>query len=176
MVFRFKKFMDDADRLRTAQQKLSELNSTSQAELNTLYRTWTGAAANASFQHYSEKMVPPNRLICWTICRESPSTIETLVQNVFAECKAKADTIIGLYQPTMGSATPDVAMKVVELANSADDRDKILEVAAWVDSVCGSNIENTIRDDDCGLNDENKEYVQRECQEVDSGVVQPGFA
>ena len=42
-------------------------------------------------------------------------------------------------------------------------RDKILEVAAWVDSVCGSNIENTIRDDDCGLNDENKDYVQQEC-------------
>ena len=33
---------------------------------------------------------------------ESPATIETLVQNVFAECKAKADTIIGLYQPHDG--------------------------------------------------------------------------
>src|SRR6185503_4043337 len=159
----FKKFLDDADRLRTAHLKLNELNGSTQAELNHLYKSWTGAAANASYQHYSEKIVPPTTDLL-DYLSESPSTIETLVQNVFAECKAKADTIIGLYQPTMGSATPDTAMKVVELANSADDRDKILEVAAWVDSVCGSNIENTIRDDDCGLNDENKEYVQRECK------------
>jgi hypothetical protein len=159
----FKKFLDDADRLRTAHLKLNELNGSTQAELNNLYKSWTGDAANASYQHYSEKIVPPTTDLL-DYLSESPTTIETLVQNVFTECKAKADTIIGLYQPTMGSATPDTAMKVVELANDAGDRDKILEVAAWVDSVCGSNIENTIRDDDCGLNDENKEYVQRECK------------
>src|ERR1044072_3121775 len=159
----FKKFLDDADRLRTAHLKLNELNGSTQAELNNLYKSWAGAAGDASYQQYSEKSVPPATDLL-DYLSESPTTIETLVQNVFTECKAKADTIIGLYQPTMGSATPDTAMKVVELANDAGDRDKILEVAAWVDSVCGSNIENTIRDDDCGLNDENKEYVQRECK------------
>jgi len=159
----FAKFIDDADRLRTAHLKLNELDRTSQAELNNLYKSWTGPAANASFQHYSEQIVP-NVTDLLDFLAESPGMIETAVQNVFAECKAKADTVISLYSPTLGSATPDIAMKVVELANDAGDRDKILEVAAWVDSVCGSNIENTIRDDDCGLNDENKEYVQRECK------------
>ncbi|HEV7649947.1 MAG TPA: hypothetical protein VGP26_17505, partial [Actinophytocola sp.] len=159
----FVKFIDDADRLRTAHLKLNELNTSSQAELTNLYKSWTGPAANASYQHYAEK-ISPNVTDLLDYLNESPGMVETAVQNVFAECKAKADTVMGLYQPTVGSATPDIAMKVVELANSADDRDKIMEVAAWVDSVCGSNIENTIRDDDCGLNDENKEYVQRECK------------
>jgi hypothetical protein len=159
----FTKFIDDADRLRTAHLKLNELNRTSQAELNNLYKSWTGPAANASYQHYSEK-IGPNVTDLLDYLAESPGMVETAVQNIFAECKAKADTVISLYQPTLGSATPDIAMKVVELANDAGDRDKIMEVAAWVDSVCGSNIENTIRDDDCGLNDENKEYVQRECK------------
>jgi uncharacterized protein YukE len=159
----FAKFLDDAKRLRTAHDKLSELDTSSQAELNNLYKSWTGPAANASYQHYAEK-ISPNVTDLLDYLSESPGMIDTAVQNVFAECKAKADTVMSLYQPTVGSATPDIAMKVVELANSADDRDKIMEVAAWVDSVCGSNIENTIRDDDCGLNDENKEYVQRECK------------
>lgn len=158
----FRKFVDDADRLRVAHQRLSELNSTSEAELNRLYRSWTGPAANGSFQFYAEK-VAPNVSDLLEFLTESPGMVETLVAKVFAECRAKADTVLGLYQPTLGSATPEIAMKVVELANSADDRDKILEVAAWVDSVCGSDIENTIRDDDCGLNDENKEYVRNEC-------------
>jgi hypothetical protein len=159
----FTKFIDDADRLRTAHLKLNELDRTSQAELNNLYKSWTGPAANASYQHYSEK-IGPNVTDLLDYLAESPGMVETAVQNIFAECKAKADTVISLYTPTLGSATPDIAMKVVELANDAGDRDKIMEVAAWVDSVCGSNIENTIRDDDCGLNDENKEYVQRECK------------
>ena len=159
----FAKFLDDAKRVRTAHQKLSELDTGTQAELNNLYKSWTGPAANASYQHYSDK-ISPNVSDLLDYLSESPGMIDTAVQNVFAECKSKADTVMSLYQPTLGSATPDIAMKVVELANSADDRDKIMEVAAWVDSVCGSNIENTIRDDDCGLNDENKEYVQRECK------------
>jgi uncharacterized protein YukE len=163
MGLSFKKFLDDAERLRTAHQKLSELNSSTESELNNLYQSWTGPAANASFQHFSEKIVP-NVSDLIDYLSTSPDMIGTLVQNLFDECKAKADTVIGLYQPTVGSATPDIAMKVVELANDASDRDKILEVASWVDSVCGSNIENTIRDDNCGLNDENKEYVQRECK------------
>ncbi|HEY0454577.1 MAG TPA: hypothetical protein VGD70_36140 [Actinophytocola sp.] len=139
------------------------MDTNTQGELNTLYRDWTGPAANASYQFFAEK-IAPNTSDLLDYLSTGPDMVATLVDNLFAECKAKADTVMGLYQPTVGSATPEMAMKVVELAENADDRDKIMEVAAWVDSVCGSNIENTIRDDSCGLNDENKEYVQRECK------------
>ncbi len=159
----FRKFLDDAARLRVAYRRLSELSSTTESELNGLYRSWSGPAANSSYRFYAERIAPSSSDLI-DYLSEGPGMIDTLVANVFAECKAKADTVMGLYQPTVGSATPDIAMKVVELAGSADDRGKILEVAAWVDSVCGSDIENTIRDDDCGLNDENKEYVRRECK------------
>src|ERR1044072_3398865 len=54
----FAKFIDDADRLRTAHLKLKQLNRTAQAELTNLYKSWTRPAANASFQHYSEQIVP----------------------------------------------------------------------------------------------------------------------
>ncbi|HWL50677.1 MAG TPA: hypothetical protein VNT92_12435, partial [Acidimicrobiia bacterium] len=159
----FKKFLDDADRLRLAQEKLSELNSSTETELTSLYRSWSGDAANASYQFYSER-IAPNASELLDFLSEGPGMIDTMVSSVFDAVKQKADSVLALYQPTLGSATPAIAMKVVELANDASDRDKILEVASWVDSVCGSNIENTIRDDDCGLNDENKQYVQNECR------------
>src|SRR5690349_6016612 len=163
----FKNFLDDATRLRDAHSTLSELNSTTETELNNLYREWTGPAANASFQHYSEK-IAPNSTDLLEYLSTAPDMIDTTVTNVFEACRGKANDIIALYQSmngTLGSATPDIADKVVTLANGDfDDQDQVLEVAAWVDSVTGSHLEQTIRDDNCGLNDENKDYVIRECK------------
>src|SRR5690606_20411470 len=55
----FQKFLDDADALRTAHGTLSELRSSTEDDLNALYRDWTGDAANASYQKYSEDIDPP---------------------------------------------------------------------------------------------------------------------
>ncbi|MFC4853297.1 WXG100 family type VII secretion target [Actinophytocola glycyrrhizae] len=163
----FKNFVDDAARLRAAYGTLSELNTTTETELNNLYREWTGPAANASFQHYSEQ-ITPNVTDLLEFLQTAPGMIDTAVSNIFAACKDKANDVISLYQSfggTLGSATPDIADKVVTLANGDfDSQDQVLEVAAWVDSVTGSNLESTIRSDDCGLNDENKDYVIRECK------------
>ncbi|OLF04334.1 hypothetical protein BU204_37770, partial [Actinophytocola xanthii] len=162
----FEKFLGDADRLRVAHESLSGLSSTVEGELNSLYRSWSGPAANASYQYYSSELAPASSDLVEYLSA-APGMISTLVENVFAECKAKADTVLGLYSPTLGSATPEMARKVVALANGDigdDDHGRILEVAAWVDSVCGTDLEARIRSDDCDLNSENKEYVQRECK------------
>ncbi|HYH50612.1 MAG TPA: hypothetical protein VEG38_13785 [Acidimicrobiia bacterium] len=166
MGISFRKFLEDAERLRAAHESLSGLRSSTESELNTVYKSWSGPAANASYQYYSQE-IAPNSSDLVDFLSESPGVITTLVENVFAECKAKADTVLGLYSPTVGSATPEMAQKVVSLANGDigdDDHDRILEVAAWVDSQCGTDLENRIRSDDCDLNGENKEYVQRECK------------
>jgi uncharacterized protein YukE len=163
----FKNFLDDAKRLRDAHTELAELNTSSETELNRLYKEWTGPAANASYQHYSEKLVP-NVTDLLEYLQTAPDMLDTAVTNLFLACKDKANDIIAIYQNcrgTVGSATPDMAAKVVKLAGGDfDSQEEVLEVAAWVDSVCGSNLESTMRADDCGLNDENKEYTIRECK------------
>jgi uncharacterized protein YukE len=167
MDISFKNFLDDAKRLRDAHTQLSELNGNTEAELNGLYREWTGPAANASYQYYSEKMAP-NVTDLLEYLQTAPDMIDTAVTNIFTACKDKANDVIQLYQSvrgTVGSATPHIADQVVKLAKGDfSSQDEVLEVAAWVDATTGSNLESTIRADDCGLNDENKEYVIRECK------------
>jgi uncharacterized protein YukE len=167
MGISFKNFLDDAKRLRDAHTELSELNGNTETQLNSLYREWTGPAANASYQYYSEKMTP-NVTDLLEYLQTAPDMINTAVENIFTACKDKANDVIQLYQSvrgTVGSATPHIADQVVKLAKGDfSSQDEVLEVAAWVDSVCGGNLESTIRADDCGLNDENKEYVIRECK------------
>jgi uncharacterized protein YukE len=163
----FKNFLDDAKRLRDAHTQLSELNGNTETQLNSLYREWTGPAANASYQYYSEKMTP-NVTDLLEYLQTAPDMINTAVESIFTACKDKANDVIQLYQSvrgTVGSATPHIADQVVKLARGDfSSQDEVLEVAAWVDSVCGGNLESTIRADDCGLNDENKTYVIRECK------------
>jgi uncharacterized protein YukE len=163
----FKNFLDDAKRLRDAHTELTELNTTAESQLNSLYKEWTGPAANASYQHYTEELVP-NITDLLDYLQTAPGMIDTAVTNIFDACKAKANDVIAIYQNSrgmVGSATPEIAAQVVKLASGDfSSQDEVLEVAAWVDSVCGSNLESTIRADDCGLNDENKDYVIRECK------------
>ncbi|MFL6124025.1 hypothetical protein [Actinophytocola sp.] len=167
MGISFKNFLDDAKRLRDAHTQLNTLSTDSQTELNKVYKDWSGPAANASYQYYSEK-VSPNVKDLLEYLQSGSETIETAVQNVFTACKDKANDIIQLYQSvrgTVGSASPEIAAKVVKLAcGDFHSQDEVLEVAAWVDASTGSNLESTLRSDDCGLNDENKEYTIRECK------------
>jgi uncharacterized protein YukE len=105
----FRNFLDDAARLRAAYGTLSELNSTTETELNSLYREWTGPAANASFKHYSEK-IAPNATDLLEYLQTAPDLIDTTVTNIFTACKDKANDVIALYQAmrgTIGSATPE---------------------------------------------------------------------
>ncbi|WP_344072795.1 WXG100 family type VII secretion target, partial [Prauserella alba] len=160
----FQKFLDDAEQLRKAHGTLQELQKSTRQDLNSLYRDWTGDAANASYRQYSEDIEPNSTELIEHLSGAS-EVIETAVRTVFDTVKHKAEQVIQLYTPTVGQATPETARKVMTLARGEfDNQDQVLEVAAWVDSVCGSNLESTIRADDCGLNDENKELVVTECK------------
>ncbi|WP_282771041.1 hypothetical protein, partial [Saccharomonospora viridis] len=91
---------------------------------------------------------------------------EAAVQTVYEVCKSKIEQIDDLYTPTVGAAVPDMARKVMKIARGeVEDQSQILEIAAWVDAETGSNIESTIRADDCGLNDGNKEMTVDQCRE-----------
>ncbi|SFQ25959.1 hypothetical protein SAMN05421810_105390 [Amycolatopsis arida] len=160
----FAKFLDEAEKLRDAHTVLSELKRTSDGQLNSLYEDWTGAGANASYDKYGKDIQPHADELIEHLAG-APQVIEAAVQTVYDACKAKADEVLALYTDTLGSATKDIAGKVMKLARGEfDSQEQVLEVAAWVDSVCGSNLESTIRSDDCGLNDENKAYVISECK------------
>lgn len=160
----FQKFSEEAQRLREAHGVLDELHGTTESNLNSLYKEWTGAGANASYQKYSEQ-IAPNIQELLEYLEGGAEVIETAMQTVFEACKRKADEVIALYTPTVGSATPETATKVMKLARGEiESQDEILEVAAWVDAETGSNIESTIRADDCGLNEENKAYTAEQCR------------
>ena len=120
MGISFKKFLEDAERLRAAHETLTGLDTTTQTELNTLYQSWTGPAANASYQYYSTEIVP-NSSDLIEFLSATPDMIGTLVENLFAECKAKADTVMGLYSPTCGSATPETAHGYVPVVFDYDE-------------------------------------------------------
>ncbi|WP_199434384.1 WXG100 family type VII secretion target [Qaidamihabitans albus] len=160
----FQKFLDEAARLREAHGVLEELQRTGESSLNSLYKDWTGAGADASYQKYSED-IAPNTATLLEYLSGGAEVIETAVQTIYEACKAKADEVLALHSATVGSATPDMARKVVTLANGDfDSQDQVLEVAAWVDAECGSNLEATIRADDCDLNQENKTVTITECK------------
>lgn len=160
----FQKWMEEAQRLREAHSTLSELNSTTESSLNSLYKDWTGEGANASYQKYSEDIAPNSKELLEHL-EGGAQVIETAVDTVFRLVKNKADQVMQLYTPVVGAADQDMASKVMKLARGEfDSQDQVLEVAAWVDAETGSNIESTIRSDDCGLNDENKEMVISECK------------
>src|SRR5690606_35622579 len=161
----FQKFLDQAQKLRDAHATLRELHETTESNLNSLYKDWTGPAANASYQKYSEDIAPnSNELLEYL--EGGADVIEAAVQTVYEVCKSKIEQINDLYTPTVGSAVPDIARKVMTLARGeVEDQEQILEVAAWVDAETGSNIEATIRADDCGLNEENKVMTVNQCKE-----------
>jgi hypothetical protein len=160
----FRKVLGEAERLGAAHGVLDGLRSTVQGQLNSLYQSWTGAAANASYEHFSREIDPRVGELL-PFLRGGSVVVVDAVGRVFEACRLKAEQVLGLYQEVVGSATPEVAAKVVRLANGDfNSQDEVLEVAAWVDSVCGSDLERRIRADDCGLNEGNKSYTVSQCK------------
>lgn len=138
----FRKFLTDADRIRTANTALSELNTTAEGELNTTYQSWTGPAANASYQHWSEQLAP-NITELLDATEVAPGLIETTVQNVYGEVRYKAEQVIDLYRPTIGQATPEIADSLVKMAAGEDiGKDRQMQVASWMDRTYGTNYED----------------------------------
>ncbi|OLF04943.1 hypothetical protein BLA60_38265 [Actinophytocola xinjiangensis] len=138
----FRKFLTDADRIRTANTALTELNTTTEGELNRTYESWTGPAANASYQHWSEQ-ITPNIAELLEATAAAPGLIETTVENLYAEVRYKAEQVIDLYQPLIGLATPDIADSLVKMAAGEDiGKDRQIQVASWLDRTYGTEYED----------------------------------
>ncbi|GAB3471919.1 collagen-like triple helix repeat-containing protein [Actinophytocola sediminis] len=138
----FRKFLTDADRIRTANTVLGELNTTAEGELNTVYQSWSGPAANASYQHWSENLVP-NVTELLDATEAAPGIIESTVANLYTEVRSKAEQVMELYRPTIGLATPTVAEPLVKMAAGEDvGKDQQILVASWLDQNYGTDYEN----------------------------------
>jgi uncharacterized protein YukE len=138
----FRKFLTDADNIRTANDVLDDLNETAEAELNTVYQSWTGPAANASYQHWSERVVP-NVTELLDATAAAPDVIEACVRSVYDEVRSKAEQVIDMYRPTIGDATSQIAESLVQLAAGEDiGEDKQRQVASWIDRTYQTNYED----------------------------------
>ncbi|MGM1065537.1 hypothetical protein [Saccharothrix sp. Mg75] len=161
----FHKLLMEADEFSAAKSRVDELKSEVDAQLKGLYGEWEGAAAQASQEHYSGELVPKVTELGDALNGAADLT-RTAVGGVYELCKSKADEVLGMYREQIGQADTFMAEKVVSFARGEGDysKDRVLEIAGWVDSKTGSNIADRIHSDDCTLNDENRDYAINQCK------------
>jgi uncharacterized protein YukE len=140
----FRKFLEDADRMRQARTALADLDTTVGQQLNSMYQSWTGPAANASYDHYSQR-IAPNTSALLEALSTGPDAVEAAVENVFEACRSKAEQVVELYTPLMGGAPPYIARRMVKLARGEEvSHGEAKSVASWIDRQTGggSELEN----------------------------------
>ncbi|WP_433265731.1 WXG100 family type VII secretion target [Actinosynnema sp. CS-041913] len=162
----FHKLLMEADEFSTAKSKIDEMKSDVDAKLKTLYGEWEGKAATKSYEHYTDQIVPKITELGDGLNGAADLT-RTAVSGVYQLCKGKADEVLEMYRERIAKADTYMAEKVVSFARGEGEfsKDRVREIAGWVDSVVeGSNIAERLNDDDCKLNDENKEYAINQCK------------
>lgn len=161
----FHKFLMEADEFSSAKGTVEEMKKSADGQLNSLYGQWEGKAATASHDHYSNKIAPKITEMADGLGGAADLT-RTAVSGVFTLCKSKADEVLGMYREQVGQADTFMAEKVVSLARGEGDfsKDRVREVAGWVDSKTGSNLADRIEDDDFCLNDQNKTFAIDQCK------------
>ncbi|MBB5954900.1 uncharacterized protein YukE [Saccharothrix tamanrassetensis] len=162
----FQKLLMEADEFSTAKSKIDEMKSDVDGKLKTLYGEWEGKAATKSYEHYTDQIVPKITELGDGLNGAADLT-RTAVAGVYQLVKAKADEVLDMYRERIAKADTYMAEKVVSFARGEGDysKDRVREIAGWVDSVVpGSNIADRLNDDDCELNDENKEYAINQCK------------
>jgi WXG100 family type VII secretion target len=161
----FHKLLMEADEFSTAKTKIDEMKSDVDGQLKTLYGEWEGQAATKSHEHYTGQISPKVTELADAFEGAAKLT-RTAVRNVYGLCKSKADEVLGMYREQIGQADTFMAEKVVSFARGEGDysKDRVLEIAGWVDSKTGSNIADRIHSDDCSLNDENRDYAINQCK------------
>lgn len=162
----FDKFLAESDRFSKAKTAVDDLTDDVDGTLVSLYGGWSGAAAKTSSRWYA-KNIKPNAKDLSTYLGGASDNINKVVQNIFNAVKTKVDEIQKQYSPEIGQASPEMASKVFNMARGvgADNRDKIYEIAGWVDSKTGSDVARTLNDDWCGVNDETTDLVIKQCKQ-----------
>ncbi len=159
----FQKFLTEADDLTKAHKVVEDTLTKSDTELQTLFGEWKGKGANAAQIKYDETIKPHAKELQDQIAGAAKLIPET-VTHVYDSLKKKIDEVLALQRPTIAEATIPMAADVLKIANGdTEEFDDFMKVAGWIDACnkkagMDSNLADRLQNDDCGFNDENKEY------------------
>jgi hypothetical protein len=159
----FAKFLDEAEALGKAHKVVDETMQSSRTELNTLFNEWTGDGATAARVKFEEAVQPDAKELQEHINGATQLIPET-VSAVYEAVKTEVDEVLALHRTQVAQAPLEMAEKVLKIARrETEEYDDLLEVAGWIDSVCGSDLSSRLNNDDCCMNDENRDYAYDIC-------------
>ncbi|WP_409489761.1 hypothetical protein [Amycolatopsis sp. cmx-11-12] len=156
----FQKMFDEVEDLGDAKKAVEQTQKDATAALTTLFHDWKGEGATAAKVKYEQRIQPDAKELIAQMdgaIKLVPSTID----KIYSALKLKVDETLKLRVDKVATAPLFTAKQVVEIANGkVDSKEKLMDVAVWLDSACpGNNLAERLRDDDCKLNDENKDYA-----------------
>ncbi|MFD6067746.1 MULTISPECIES: collagen-like domain-containing protein [Amycolatopsis] len=156
----FQKMFDEVEDLGDAKKAVEQTQKDASAALSTLFHDWKGEGATAAKVKYEQRIQPDAKELIAQMdgaIKLVPSTID----KIYSALKLKVDETLKLRVDKVATAPLFTAKQVVEIANGkVDSKEKLMDVAYWLDSACpGNNLAERLRDDDCKLNDENKDYA-----------------
>ncbi|WP_037314770.1 WXG100 family type VII secretion target [Amycolatopsis orientalis] len=156
----FQKMFDEVEDVADAKKAVEQTRTDATSALTTLFHDWKGEGATAAKVKYEQRIQPDaQELIAQMdgVVKLVPSTID----KIYSALKLKVDETLKLRVDKVATAPLYIAKQVVDIANGkVDSKEKLMDVAYWLDSACpGNNLAERLRHDDCKLNDENKEYA-----------------
>ncbi|MEV6910908.1 hypothetical protein [Amycolatopsis sp. NPDC051071] len=156
----FQAMFDEVEDLTDAKKAVEQTRTDATSALTTLFHDWKGEGATAAKVKYEQRIQPDAEELVAQMggaIKLVPSTID----KIYSALKLKVDETLKLRVDKVATAPLYIAKQVVEVANGkVDSKAKLLDIAYWLDSQCpGNNLASRLRDDDCGLNDGNKDYA-----------------
>ncbi|WP_410656559.1 hypothetical protein [Amycolatopsis sp. lyj-112] len=156
----FQAMFDEVEDVADAKKAVETTRTDATSALTTLFHDWKGEGATAAKVKYEQRIQPDaQELIAQMdgVVKLVPSTVD----KIYSALKLKVDETLKLRVDKVATAPLYLAKQVVEVANGKiDSKEKLLDIAYWLDSQCpGNNLASRLRSDDCDLNDGNKEYA-----------------
>ncbi|OLZ55966.1 hypothetical protein [Amycolatopsis keratiniphila] len=156
----FQKMFDEVEDLADAKKIVEQTQKDASSALTTLFHDWKGEGATAAKVKYEQRIQPDAKELIAQMdgaIKLVPSTID----KIYSALKLKVDETLKLRVDKVATAPLYIAKQVVDIANGkVDSKEKLMDVAYWLDSACpGNNLAERLRHDDCKLNDENKDYA-----------------
>ncbi|OXM55718.1 hypothetical protein [Amycolatopsis alba] len=156
----FQAMFDEVEDLTDAKKAVEQTGTDATSALTTLFHDWKGEGATAAKVKYEQRIQPDAKELVAQMdgaIKLVPATID----KIYTALKLKVDETLKLRVDKVATAPLFTAKQVVEIANGkVDSKDKLMDVAVWLDSACpGNNLADRLRHDDCDLNDGNKEYA-----------------
>ncbi|MFI5585698.1 WXG100 family type VII secretion target [Amycolatopsis sp. NPDC051758] len=156
----FEHFVQDAAHFKTGSETVDRTVEDTGSQLGSLYKTWSGAGADAASDTYNDKIQPKAAKLSQTLGNVSEATLSTAT-TVFQLCKGKADAVVGMYTDLVGKADYTMAQKVIAVASGEHGNEQDLaQIAGWMDLNFGTNLVKTLNDQGCCDGDEIKKHGQ----------------